>query len=157
MWSKKGKQPRIPTLGGRKRQPLSGAVDPIKGKVCVALAKSLRSNAFIEFLDGLMAHNPDKKIILYTDNAKAHHSKIVKSYLKLHKEELELEYLPKYSPNWNPQEAIWRRFRKRVSHNTFFGSFRIFQRAIVNHFKQIKLPSIEIVSLCKYGTLFSAL
>ena len=157
MWSKKGKQPRIPTLGGRKRQPLSGAVDPIKGKVCVALAKSLRSNAFIEFLDGLIVRNHHKKIILYTDNAKAHRSKIVRSYLEYHKEQLELEYLPKYCPNWNPQEAIWKRFRKRVSHNTFFGSFKNFQRAIVNHFRQIKLQSIEIVSLCKYGTLFNAL
>ena len=157
MWGKKGKQPRIPTPGGRKRQPLSGAVDPVHGTVCVAFAKSLKSEAFIEFLDGLLARNPDKKIVLYTDNAKAHHSKKVKSYLDTCKEVLEINYLPKYSPDWNPQEAIWRKFRKAVTHNTFFGSFIEFQRAIVNHFRKVKLPSLEIISLCKYGKLFISL
>jgi len=157
MWGKKGIQPRISSLGGRKRQNLSGAVDPIHGTVCVALANSLKSEAFIEFLDGLLTRNPGKKVILYTDNARAHRSKKVQCFLNEHKNILEVNYLPKYSPDWNPQEAIWRRFRKAVSHNTFFESFVEFQRAIVHHFRKVKLPSQEIISLCKYGTLFNAL
>lgn len=157
MWGKKGKQPKISTPGGRKRQPLSGAVDPIHGKVCIALAKSLKSEAFIEFLDGLLARNRGKKVILYTDNAKAHHSKKVKEWLEAREDYLEVIYLPKYSPDWNPQEAIWKKFRKAVTHNTFFRSFKEFQRAIVKYFMKLKKPSLEIISLCKYEKLFNTL
>lgn len=157
MWGKKGRQPRIPTPGGRKRQALSGAVDPINGKLCIALATSLKSEAFIEFLEGLLAYNRGKKVILYTDNAKAHKSKKVKEWLAIREDVLEVIYLPKYSPDWNPQEAIWKKFRKVVTHNTFFGSFIEFQRAIIKYFINFKKSPLEIISLCKYGRLFDTL
>lgn len=43
-------------------------------------------------MEGLIAYNPDKKIILYTDNAKAHHSKKLEPFLEANKDKLELKF-----------------------------------------------------------------
>jgi len=54
MWSLKGQQPKIYTHGGRKRQPLIGAVDPIRGNLHVALTDGLKTEQFQHFLEGLL-------------------------------------------------------------------------------------------------------
>jgi len=101
-------------------------------------------------LEGLITYNPGKKFILYTDNAKAHRSKKLEPFLEANNK-LELRSLPKYSPDWNPQEAIWKKMRKVVTHNTFFETFKDFQRAIIRFFKEFKLSPNEIIHpLCFY-------
>ena len=77
--------------------------------------------------------------------------------MEAHKDKLELMFFPKYSPDLNPQENFWKKIRKTVTHNTFFGTFEEFQQALIKFFRKYKLPSQEIVSLCKYGKLFNAL
>jgi transposase len=157
MWAKKGKQPKIPTPGGRKRQPLNGAVEPLRGRIHAALVKTLKADQYQHFLERLITRYPGKKITLYADNAKAHHSKKLEPFLETNKNKLELEFLPKYSPDLNPQEDIWRKMRKTVTHNTFFETTKDLQRALIKFFRNFKLPSQEIMSLCKNGKLFNAL
>jgi hypothetical protein len=48
----------------------------------------------------------DKKIFLIVDNLKVHHSYIVKDWLKEHEDEIELFFLPSYSPELNPDEYL---------------------------------------------------
>ena len=40
------------------------------------------------------------------DNLKVHHSYIVKDWLKEHKDEIEVFFLPSYSPELNPDEYL---------------------------------------------------
>ena len=48
----------------------------------------------------------DKKIYLILDNFKVHHSYKVKDWVKEHENELELFFLPSYSPELNPDEYL---------------------------------------------------
>ena len=48
----------------------------------------------------------DKKIFLIVDNLKVHHSGIVRDWLKKHANEIELFFLPSYSPELNPDEYL---------------------------------------------------
>jgi transposase len=43
-------------------------------------------------------------VYLILDNLKVHHSKPVKKWLAEHRDEIEVFYLPSYSPELNPNE-----------------------------------------------------
>jgi transposase len=49
------------------------------------------------------------------DNARAHHGKLVKNFMKHHPKTFRLEYFPKYTPELNPTEACWKPARKVLS------------------------------------------
>jgi transposase len=158
MWSLKGQQPEIFTYGGRLRQHLIGAVDPIEGKVHLAFSEGLKTLQFQHFLEGLLARNPNAgKLIIVLDNARVHHSKDLTPFLDANKNRLELIFLPKYSPDLNPMEWFWKLLRKTVTHNTFFGNFKEFQRALIKFTVKHKSSSPEIKSRCSYAKLFNAL
>ena len=158
MWSLKGQQPEISTYGGRLRQQLIGAVNPLKGKVHVAFSDTLKAQQFQHFMEGLLVRYKDAgKILLVLDNARAHHSKELEPFLKANKDKLKLLFLPPYSPDLNPMEWFWKFLRKQVTHNTFFDTFKNFQRALIKFIRKFKLPSIEIKTRCSFSKLLMSL
>lgn len=158
MWSLKGLQPEIATYGGRLRQHLIGAVDPLTGRIHVAFSDTLKTKQFQHFLEGLLSRYKDGgKILLVLDNARTHHSKALEPFLEANKNKLELLFLPPYSPDLNPMEWFWKFLRKQVTHNTFFDTFKKFQRAIAKFILKFKLPSIEIKSRCSFSKLITSL
>lgn len=157
MWALKGQQPEIPTYGGRKRQHLIGAVEPLQGNIHIAFSEGLKALQFQEFLEGLLTtYQGAGKLILVLDNARAHHSKALDEFLTAHRDRLELVFLPKYSPDMNPMEWFWKFLRKEVTHNTFFPTFKEFQRAIARFILKHKRSSEEVKTRCSYARLFSA-
>ncbi len=158
MWSLKGLQPEIATYGGRLRQHLIGAVDPLAGRIHVAFSDTLKAQQFQHFLEGLLSRYKDAgKILVVLDNARAHRSKELKPFLETNKNKLKLLFLPPYSPDLNPMEWFWKFLRKQVTHNTFFGTFKNFQRALIKFIRKFKLPSIEIKSRCSFSKLITSL
>ncbi|MFX1399602.1 MAG: IS630 family transposase [Promethearchaeota archaeon] len=150
MWSLKGKQPKVRTHGGRKRQHLIGAVDPLSGRMHVALSDGLKTEQFQHFLEGVLArYRTAKKVVIVVDNARVHHAKALKPFLKAHHDRIELLYLPPYSPELNPIEHFWKFMRKQVTHNTFFKTFKEFVRAIVKFVLKFKFPNKMIQSICR--------
>jgi transposase len=65
----------------------------------------MNSQTLIEFMKRLIKGS-DKKIFLILDNLKVHHSHLVKDWLKEHQKEIEVFYLPSYSPELNPDEYL---------------------------------------------------
>jgi len=60
---------------------------------------------FLDFLDKLLEHFPDRKIFLIVDNASFHKSPAI-TYWLLDHPRLELFYLPPYAPELNPDELL---------------------------------------------------
>ncbi|MHA1659291.1 MAG: transposase, partial [Promethearchaeota archaeon] len=85
------------------------------------------------------------------------HSKELEPFLKVNEEKLELMFLPPYSPDMNPMEWFWKFLRKKVTHNTFFGTFKEFQHAMIKFIIKFKLPSQEIKTRCSFSKIFSSL
>ena len=65
----------------------------------------MNSQTLIKFMKRLIK-DADKKIFLILDNLKVHHSYIVKDWLKEHENEIEIFFLPSYSPELNPDEYL---------------------------------------------------
>ena len=64
---------------------------------------ALNSDILIDFMRRLVK-DAGRKVYLILDNLRVHHSKPVKAWLAAHKHEIEVFYLPSYSPELNPNE-----------------------------------------------------
>lgn len=77
-----------------------------QGKVRFMVYKNrMNSQTLIQFMKRLVKGS-DKKIFLVLDNLKVHHSHVVKDWLKEHEEQIEVFFLPSYSPELNPDEYL---------------------------------------------------
>ena len=66
---------------------------------------ALYGEKFIEFLCALIK-DADKKIFLILDNLRVHHSRPVKAWLAPRAAQIEVFYLPSYSPDLHPDERL---------------------------------------------------
>jgi transposase len=77
-----------------------------QGKACWEIIDGNSSHErLIEFLKALIKQ-AGRKIFLVLDNLGVHHCKPVKQWLAEHLAEIEVFYLPSYSPELNPDERL---------------------------------------------------
>lgn len=77
-----------------------------KGKVRFMIYKeNMTSQVLITFMRRLVKDAP-RKVFLILDNLKVHHSHIVQEWLSEHNVQIEVFYLPSYSPELNPDEYL---------------------------------------------------
>ena len=75
---------------------------------------ALNAKKLIAFLERL-TRKQHRKIFLILDNLRVHHSKVVKQWLAEHTEQIEIFYLPSYSPELNPDELLNADLKQRVT------------------------------------------
>ena len=66
---------------------------------------SFNAIVFIKFM-GRLIKDARRKIILIVDNLRVHHCKPVKAWVAQHAKNIELAFLPSYSPEHNPDEYL---------------------------------------------------
>ena len=66
---------------------------------------TLSSAVFIRFLARLIK-DAARRVLLIVDNLKVHHSRPVKEWLALHRDQIAIFHLPSYSPERNPDEYL---------------------------------------------------
>jgi len=72
-----------------------------QGKVRFRLLKgTMNADLLIDFMKRLIK-TANRKVILILDNLRVHHAKIVKAWLAEQKDNIEVFYLPSYSPELN--------------------------------------------------------
>lgn len=77
--------------------------------------KSIDSEKLIDFMERLIK-DTGHKIYLILDNLHAHHSKVTTAWIKEHKEQITLFYLPPYSPKYNPDEYLNHDLKQYIGH-----------------------------------------
>jgi transposase len=65
----------------------------------------MNAEVLIEFMRRLVK-DAKRKVILILDNLRVHHAKVVKAWLEAHAQQIEVFYLPAYSPELNPDEYL---------------------------------------------------
>ena len=77
-----------------------------QGKVRFMIYKeTMRAQVLITFMKQLIKGS-ERKIFLVVDNLRVHHAKLVKEWVEKHPKEIEIFYLPSYSPELNPDEYL---------------------------------------------------
>jgi len=104
-YAPKGKTPVRKTMAKRISLNMISTVTN-QGKVrFMTYEGTMNAQRFIVFLKRLIKGS-SRKIYLILDNLKVHHSKLVKAWIEKNTEEIELFFLPSYSPEINPDEYL---------------------------------------------------
>jgi len=100
------------------------------------------------FLRQLLANHPGPLIVI-GDNGPAHGGEAVREYLATPDLALRLVRLPAYSPDFNPDEAIWAWARAEVTANTCLGSKAAVQERMARFFAGLAARTVEVQSRCR--------
>ena len=101
-----GKTPVAKTVGATRQKLSMIATVTNQGKArWMIIDDAFDADKLIEFLQSLIK-DAGKKVFLSLDNLRVHHSKIVKAWVAERQDQIELFYLPSYSPQLNPEERL---------------------------------------------------
>jgi transposase len=105
-FSPAGKTPVAMAVGGTRQKLSMIATVTNQGKTrWMIIEEAFDGEKLIEFLQALIK-DAGKKVFLILDNLRVHHSKLVKAWVADRQDQIELFYLPSYSPQLNPEERL---------------------------------------------------
>jgi transposase len=104
-----------------------------------------RTAELLEHLQLLIDLDPEHFWFVVLDNASAHTTAAVATFAAVHRQRIELVYLPTYSPHLNHIERLWRLMRSNVTRNRFHASLHAVAEAAV-HWLDV-LPFAQFCSL----------
>lgn len=105
-WAICGQTPRVPVTGARGGVSAMSALSG-QGRLLFRLFdKRICSGEVIDFLDQMLQFHKGRHLVVVMDQAKPHTSQMTTAYIQGQRR-LHVFYLPKYSPDWNPDEKIW--------------------------------------------------
>ena len=76
-------------------------------------AKRKRQRDFVSFLSCILRRWG--RVLLFIDNAPAHHGKVLAAFLRGHRKTLRLVRFPSYTPELNPVEPCWKPARRGLA------------------------------------------
>lgn len=105
-WSPCGQTPKAKVTGKRGGVAAMSAISR-RGHLLFRLHnKRIASPEVIDFLRQMLKHHPRRHLVVVMDQAPPHTSKKTKTYIES-QSRLHVFHLPKYSPDWNPDEKVW--------------------------------------------------
>lgn len=146
VYGEPGKQLKIDTPGyDNPWLALFGSLAFPSGEGLYSIHQHKRHQELIYHLQLLMDSYPDHFLFIVLDNASAHTTPNVASFCAQHQEQLELVFLPTYSPHLNLIERLWRILRHQVTRTQFFASLDALAKAVVHWFE--RYPMSKFCSL----------
>lgn len=141
-WALKGETPVIKVTGARFSTNMIAAVST-RGHLRFMVHKgSITADVICNFLNRLM-HGAQNPIFLIWDGHPTHRSKKVRECIESYDGELEVYFLPSYSPELNPTEQVWRSVKNHgVGRKTVFGPDQL-KSAVIGYLRRLqKIPKI---------------
>ena len=120
----------VQSPNGRQRINVLGAYDPIKKKIIKIVNRTyINSNVICEMLNKIRKEYGEKVITIVLDNARYQHCSLVKEVAK--KLNIELLFLPTYSPNLNLIERLWKFIKKECLYSKYYETANNFESSII--------------------------
>ena len=122
-WARRGQQPEMKTSGKRKGYKVFGAIEYFSGRLfSQGIEGRFTSDSSQAFLPMILTHT-QAHLFLIHDGARYHTSRATQQFLETHRERITAYPLPSYSPDYNPIEYLWKKTKKRSTHNQYFKEF----------------------------------
>lgn len=140
-WLPKGRKTIVDTTGSRTRLNIMGALNlnDIGGTV-IREYDTINSLNIGKFFIAIRETYPiTQKVHIILDGAGYHRSELVQEWAYVMN--IELHYLPPYSPNLNPIERLWKVMNEEVRNNRYFASSKDFREEIHRFFSE-RLPAL---------------
>lgn len=116
--------------------------------LAMPVAGNTTAETSVLFLQLLQAAYPEPLIVIW-DNGPAHRGPAMRTYLTTPDLRLTLVALPAYSPDFNPDEAIWDWVREEVTANTCFGTAAKVQEKVDAFFVRLVERTTEVTQRCR--------
>jgi transposase InsO family protein len=127
-WAKRGADLRVPAPGQAAKVAMLGVLDWARRDLVVRTSRTKRSSdvvALLAEIDQRWGPTPGgviRPVVLVLDNGPIHTSKATRAALAERAHWLAVEWLPKYAPELNDIEAVWRDLKRyHLAHQTFTG------------------------------------
>ena len=139
-YAPKGKTPIMRLNANRKSISMISSITN-QGKLRFMVYKdAMNADLFTKFMSRLIK-DAGRKVFLVVDNLRTHHSKPVKEWLDAHKDEIEVFYLPSYSPELNPDEYLNCDMKAAVHSGLPSRNEKELKTKVVTHMRKLqKLP-----------------
>ena len=97
---------------------------------------AVNAPTFIRFLRRLI-RDARRKVFLILDRLKAHRAHLTRDWLAAHRSEIEVFYLPPYSPELNPDEGVNADLKQAVPRKAPARSKQQLKRAAISHMRRL--------------------
>jgi hypothetical protein len=119
-WARRGQQPEVPTSGKRKGSKVFGAIEYFSGRLfSQGLEGRFHAESSHAFRPMILAQTTQHLFVIH-DGARFHTSASTQAFLVVHSDRMTAEPLPSYAPDDNPIEYLWKKTKKRATHNKYF-------------------------------------
>ena len=133
----------------RKQTAVFGAVCVNDGRLATMKAETFDALSFQCFLEGMLRRRRrGRKMVVVLDNARWHHARVVKPWLRRHRHAIRLEFLPPYSPDLNPIERMWKLVRRLCTHNRYFKQLDDLAAVVHKQLGKWLRPNGQLKRLC---------
>jgi transposase len=105
-WAPRGQTPKQRVTGKRGGVSALSAITSGGQLIFRLHDKRIASAEVIDFLGQMLRHHPRRHLVVVMDQAPPHVSKKTKTYIAGQRR-LHVFHLPRYSPDWNPDEKVW--------------------------------------------------
>jgi len=158
MWQPKGKNGTICIKSNPKKKRINilGAFDIKNTSIITTLTEEkCDKEQMVKFLQKIRKKYIYEKIVIVLDNAAYNHANYTKAYAEWYN--IELLFLPAYSPNLNIIERLWKFTKKKLVHNIYYEKFEDFFNSVENYFRNIAKykPELKMILTKKFEILHS--
>lgn len=145
-WMPKNTRISINTNGERLKDCVIGTVCPKNGQTFFLQTEWMDSFVVSTFFKELSEYYPNNKHLIIADNVKYHRSQGSKDF-PLPKN-IELMFLPPYSPDLNPIERLWGYLKTSFLSNLFFQNLIKLKDTVFEMLKSVLNKQEEVKSVC---------
>ena len=141
-WGRRGQTPIVSTTGARFSENIISAISA-QGQLRFMMTHGrVTAAVFIEFLKRLLVNAPSP-IFLIVDGHPTHKAKAVTRFIEKQDGDLELYYLPPYSPELNPDELVWNDLKNKALGRKVILSKEALRSLTLSHLHRLqRLPRL---------------
>lgn len=114
--------------------------------------QTMTARILLKFMKRLIK-DAGKKVYLILDNLKVHHAHLVREWLEKHQKEIEVFYLPSYSPELNPDEYLNCDLKSGIRSSAPSRNSKDLKKTVIGHMRMLQKKPKRIVKYFKHPSI----
>jgi transposase len=157
-WAPIGQPAKVKLSDSKKGMSVLAGIEWSDGKIYGTIYEdTVDSAAFIYFLEQML-DSTENHVHLIIDQAPYHRSEETWSFVKANSHRLTIHFLPAYSPDFNPIEKLWSRWKNNYLNDRFFKTLDELRDSIIDVFQKFKAKASKVLKIFEeYPILHEAL
>ena len=146
-WARRGQRPAVPVTGTRKSLKVFACVEVYSGRFLYHFGPVFNAQAYLIFLDQVARRYHPRPVHYIHDNASFHRDMQVHHWFQNERRWWRTHALPKYSPELNAAEPLWRHTRLRGTHNRYFAQLSELESTLIRVFRSMQRAPAQLDAL----------